>query len=154
MRRRELARAPDRAADCVLCESEHVALVRLARTIRAALLQRQEIVEALDEEVPHHLVRQCGGDHTWRFCRWRYQTKTTSAISAAATIAVIFPARPTVLTNSSQLLPARKASHVISPYQAPDARVPNAETRNAPANGATMARTPGTKRPMASANSP
>src|SRR5262245_26472110 len=61
--------------------------------------------------------------------------------------------------RSSQFDPARKATHVTSPYQTPDASmmaamVPNTEARSAPANGATTARTPGMKRPMASASNP
>jgi hypothetical protein len=69
MRRGEIARALHRTSQRVFRQAPDITLVRLPRAVGTPLLEREKVVEALDEEGPHHLVRQCGGAHAAFFCR-------------------------------------------------------------------------------------
>src|SRR5215208_37398 len=157
--RADLHRRPGAAHAHEDGEALEVAPVRLVGLRRGALLQRQKLLESLQEKGARDVVRRARrGAHAARFRRTR---KTAAAITTSTTAPMPIQ-RPTCATraeSSSHEEPTRKARYVMIPYQSPDGSAiatmaRKAGTRRAPAKGGTTARTAGRKRLMTIAQMP
>src|SRR5687768_14067908 len=142
-------------------EPRDVAVVRLDGAAGGALLQEEEVREALEQEGAAQRVRAVvrGPRGHRRRRRRRTTTSTTTAVTPSATSPAVRLSDEIRSASTSHRAPTLYARTAIVPYQSAEARAMasdavTAGTRSAPATGGTRARTPGRKRLRKSAGMP